>query len=108
MRRGQSSSSKPRRHGKPVRCRRPSRSRCKQGRTDARALDRIRERRRTMSKSVAQTVDSLPRSVSSGTEADMAEQPATVANVIEIRVEEISQLFNALDPFPFREKDLDK
>jgi hypothetical protein len=61
-----------------------------------------------MSNSVAQTVDSLPRSVSSGTEADMAEQPATVANVIEIRVEEISQLFNTLDPFPFREKDLDK
>jgi hypothetical protein len=27
---------------------------------------------------------------------------------IEIRVEEIAQLFNMLDPFPFRERDLDK
>jgi hypothetical protein len=31
-----------------------------------------------------------------------------VANAIEIRIEEISQLFHSLDPFPFREKDLDK
>jgi hypothetical protein len=29
-------------------------------------------------------------------------------NAIEIRIEEISQIFNTLDPFPFREKDLDK
>lgn len=27
---------------------------------------------------------------------------------IEVRVEQVSQLFNSLDPFPFREKDLDK
>lgn len=27
---------------------------------------------------------------------------------IEIKVEEVSQLFNTLDPFPFRERDLDK
>jgi hypothetical protein len=29
-------------------------------------------------------------------------------NVIEIRVSEIAQLFHTLDPFPFREKDLDQ
>jgi len=29
-------------------------------------------------------------------------------NAIEIRVEEIAQLFDMLDPFPFRERDLDK
>jgi hypothetical protein len=29
-------------------------------------------------------------------------------NVIEIRVNEIAQLFHTLDPFPFREKDLDR
>ncbi|UGY02251.1 hypothetical protein [Bradyrhizobium quebecense] len=29
-------------------------------------------------------------------------------NVIEIRVDEIEQLFHTLDPFPFREKDLDR
>lgn len=28
--------------------------------------------------------------------------------VIELRVDEISQLFNTLDPFPFRERDLDE
>ena len=32
------------------------------------------------------------------------ERPGT----IELRVEEISQLFDTLDPFPFRERDLDK
>jgi hypothetical protein len=32
----------------------------------------------------------------------------TVADAIEIRIEEVSQLFHSLDPFPFREKDLDK
>src|ERR1700738_1733554 len=37
----------------------------------------------------------------------MGEQPATAANAIELRIEEISQLFHTLDPFPFREKDLD-
>ncbi len=34
--------------------------------------------------------------------------PTTGANAIELRIEEISQLFHTLDPFPFREKDLDK
>ena len=29
-------------------------------------------------------------------------------NAIEIRVEEVSQLFDTLDPFPFRERDLDR
>jgi hypothetical protein len=38
----------------------------------------------------------------------MGKQPQTAANVIEIRIEEISQLFNTLDPFPFRERDLNK
>jgi hypothetical protein len=37
----------------------------------------------------------------------MGEPPATAANAIELRIEEISQLFQTLDPFPFREKDLD-
>jgi hypothetical protein len=31
-----------------------------------------------------------------------------VESVIEIRVDEIEQLFHTLDPFPFREKDLDR
>src|ERR1700704_5611254 len=38
----------------------------------------------------------------------MGKQSQTPANVIEIRIEEIAQLFHSLDPFPFREKDLDK
>src|SRR4030088_470480 len=38
----------------------------------------------------------------------MGEQPLTAAHAIEIRIEDISQLFHTLDPFPFREKDLDK
>ena len=29
-------------------------------------------------------------------------------NIIEVRVSEIAQLFHTLDPFPFREKDLDR
>src|SRR6516165_7390688 len=29
-------------------------------------------------------------------------------NLIEIRVSEIAQLFHTLDPYPFREKDLDR
>ena len=33
---------------------------------------------------------------------------ADEANAIEVRVEEIAQLFDTLDPFPFRERDLDK
>jgi hypothetical protein len=37
-----------------------------------------------------------------------ANEPASeaAANLIEIRVNEIAQLFHTLDPFPFREKDL--
>lgn len=30
------------------------------------------------------------------------------ADPIEVRVEDVAQLFNTLDPFPFREKDLDR
>src|ERR1700737_4965973 len=37
----------------------------------------------------------------------MAEQAPTADNAIELMIEEISQLFHTLDPFPFREKDLD-
>jgi hypothetical protein len=37
-----------------------------------------------------------------------AEQSATAPNAIEIRIEDISQLFDTLDPFPFRERDLDR
>jgi len=33
--------------------------------------------------------------------------PTTATNAIEIRIEKIAQLFHSLDPFPFREKDLD-
>ena len=32
----------------------------------------------------------------------------TTASPIEVRVEKLSQLFDTLDPFPFRERDLDK
>jgi hypothetical protein len=32
----------------------------------------------------------------------------TTDEVIEVRVEDIAQLFHTLDPFPFRERDLDK
>jgi hypothetical protein len=38
----------------------------------------------------------------------MREQPATAAAAIEIRIEKIDHLFQSFDPFPFREKDLDK
>jgi hypothetical protein len=31
-----------------------------------------------------------------------------VPNAIQIKVEEVTQLFNTLDPFPFRDRDLDK
>jgi hypothetical protein len=41
-------------------------------------------------------------------EVGMIEPSDTVTGSIELRVEEISQLFHTLDPFPFREKDLDK
>lgn len=33
---------------------------------------------------------------------------SSAPNAIQIRVDEVSQLFNTLDPFPFRERDLDK
>jgi hypothetical protein len=48
----------------------------------------------------------LPQSVGSRFEENMGEQRPT-ANAIEIRIEKIAQLFHSLDPFPFREKDLD-
>jgi hypothetical protein len=38
----------------------------------------------------------------------MYDQPPMAASAIEIQIEEIAQLFHSLDPFPFREKDLDK
>jgi hypothetical protein len=39
----------------------------------------------------------------------MDEPPPTGAtNAIEIRIEEVAQLFHSLDPYPFREKDLDE
>ena len=41
-------------------------------------------------------------------EAQMHEPPAAAENAIEIRIDDISQLFHTLDPFPFRERDLDK
>ena len=41
-------------------------------------------------------------------ETNMDNQPASSANAIELRIEELSQLFHSLDPFPFRERDLDK
>ena len=37
----------------------------------------------------------------------MDEQPPSAGRAIEIRIEDISQLFHSLDPFPFRERDLD-
>jgi hypothetical protein len=53
-------------------------------------------------------LDRLSQSVDSRIEGNMDEQPPTAANAIEIRIEEIAQLFHSLDPFPFREKDLDR
>jgi hypothetical protein len=38
----------------------------------------------------------------------MAEQWPPASDAIEIRIEDIAQLFESLDPFPFREKDLNK
>jgi hypothetical protein len=37
----------------------------------------------------------------------MPEQSAAAGHAIELRVEDVSQLFHTLDPFPFRERDLD-
>jgi hypothetical protein len=53
-------------------------------------------------------LDRLSHLVSSQIQENMGEQQPTAANAIEIRIEEIAQLFHSLDPFPFREKDLDK
>src|SRR5215470_974041 len=38
----------------------------------------------------------------------MTMQAATESNTIEVRLSSIDQLFDTLDPSPFREKDLDK
>jgi hypothetical protein len=38
----------------------------------------------------------------------MRKETEIADNVIEIRVSEIAQLFHTLDPYPFREKDLDR
>src|SRR5258705_8931712 len=38
----------------------------------------------------------------------MAEQWPPAGDAVEIRIEDIGQLFESLDPFPFREKDLNK
>ncbi|HEY6995136.1 MAG TPA: hypothetical protein VH397_15610 [Xanthobacteraceae bacterium] len=38
----------------------------------------------------------------------MPEHPAPAESDIEIRIDDISQLFHSLDPFPFRERDLDR
>src|ERR1700726_504646 len=35
------------------------------------------------------------------------QRPPTDSNDIEVRIEKVVQLFHSLDPFPFREKDLD-
>ena len=37
-----------------------------------------------------------------------APAPASASGAIEVRISDISQLFNTLDPFPFPERDLDK
>ena len=37
----------------------------------------------------------------------MDEHSPSATRAIEIRIEDISQLFHSLDPFPFRERDLD-
>ena len=34
--------------------------------------------------------------------------PLSASGAIEVRISDISQLFNTLDPFPFPERDLDK
>src|SRR5260370_4861890 len=52
-------------------------------------------------------LDRLSQCVGSRSEQNMDEQRPTAANAIEIRIEKIAQLFHSLDPFPFREKDLD-
>src|SRR6266478_6346997 len=46
--------------------------------------------------------------VGPGVEGAKSGQEPPIAGAIEIRISEIAQLFHSLDPFPFREKDLDK
>jgi hypothetical protein len=53
------------------------------------------------------SLDGRQRLAGSTTELDMAVQAPASSNAIEIRIEDISQLFHNLDPFPFRERDLD-
>ena len=53
-------------------------------------------------------LDRLSQLVGSRFQQNMGEQRPTAANAIEIRIDEIAQLFHSLDPFPFRERDLDK
>jgi hypothetical protein len=42
-----------------------------------------------------------------GLAENLRDPSSAKSNAIEIRIEEIDQLFHSLDPFPFREKDLD-
>lgn len=53
-------------------------------------------------------LDRLSQLVGSRIQENMGEQRPTAANAIEIRIEEIAQPFHSLDPFPFRERDLDR
>src|SRR6266478_72282 len=46
--------------------------------------------------------------VGPGVEGAKSGQEPPIAGAIEIRISEIAQLFHSLDPFPFRERDLDK
>jgi hypothetical protein len=54
------------------------------------------------------SLEGRQRRAESKTELDMTIQAPASSDAIEIRIEEISQLFHTLDPFPFRERDLDK
>jgi hypothetical protein len=45
--------------------------------------------------------------VGPGVEGAKSGQEPPIAGAIEIRISEIAQLFHSLDPFPFRERDLD-
>src|SRR5260370_7353634 len=62
--------------------------------------------RTSMAAHIRQYFGRLSQSVGSRIEENMGDQRPT-ANAIEIRIEKIAQLFHSLDPFPFREKDLD-
>jgi hypothetical protein len=50
----------------------------------------------------------LPRGLLLLPRGEMGDQSRTGEDAIEIRIEDIAQLFQSLDPFPFREKDLSK